>query len=76
MTYAEFQAEVARAENILDAMARFPMKRIPDCDISVDACECAAMLTGYDATAAKMLNRKFREDAARAALEMARKIDS
>ncbi|MDR9395837.1 MAG: hypothetical protein RI571_16255 [Roseovarius sp.] len=71
MTYEAFTAEVARAENILNAMANYPMRSFPESDISLEACECAAMLTGYDATTAKMLNREFRNNAAKAALEMA-----
>lgn len=70
MTYAKFTAEVARAENILSAMANYPMRDIPNVDLSIDACECAAQITGYDATTAKMLNRQFRTDAATAAFEM------
>jgi len=73
MTYEEFTAEVASAENILNAMANYPMRRLPDVDLNVDACECAAQITGYDATTAKMLNKRFREDAARLGLEMARR---
>lgn len=74
MTYEEFATEVARAENILSAMADFPMRRVPEVNLSVEACECAAQITGFDATTAKMLNRQFRDDAARVACEMAQKI--
>ncbi len=73
MTYQEFAAEVSRAENILNAMKNYPMDRIPDVDLNVDACECAAGFGGFDITTAKMLNRKFRIDAAKAAFEMAQR---
>ena len=72
MTYEAFTAEVAKAENILTAMMTYKMAGIPKVDLSVDACECAAMILGCDVTTAKMLNKRFRDDACAAAMEMMR----
>lgn len=74
MTYEQFKTEVARAENILAAMKEYPMQDIPNVDFNIDACECAAQLSGFDVTVAKMLNKKFRTDAARVACDMAGKM--
>lgn len=74
MTYEQFQAEVSRAENILAAMRDYPMQDIPNVDFNIEACECAAVIGGFDATTAKMLNKQFRNDAARVARDMAKKM--
>jgi len=76
MEYEAFTAEVARAETILNAMAasKHMQYDFPRVDISIEACECAAMISGHDATMAKMMNKRFRDDAANVALGMARKL--
>ena len=40
-------------------------------NFSIEVCEIAAAITGYDRTFCKMLNHKFRSDAAQWAMEAA-----
>ena len=63
MTRQEFAAQVETLIVTLDTIKNHNMTRFPDVDYNIDACECAAMISGHDATFAKMFNRKFREDA-------------
>jgi len=71
MTYADFKNQVAQAGIMLDAMRDNSALNITKVDLDLAACECAAKLAGYDLTSAKMLNKTFREDAAKAAFEIA-----
>jgi adenosine/AMP kinase len=68
------ESKVSQAIYTLDAIAACKMTSYPDVDFDINACELAAEITGYNPTDAKMLNKAFRENAAKAAFEMARKM--
>ena len=63
MTRQEFAAQVETLIATLDAIKQHSMSGFPKVDYAIESCECAAAITGYDATFCKMFNRQFREDA-------------
>jgi len=73
MTYEQFQSEVETMIANLTAIAKSGASgwAFKYQDVSLAVCECAAEVSGFDATFAKMFNRKFREDAVKYAMTAA-----
>lgn len=72
------EVEVTKAIAVLDLIAAAPAIRgfgdgykQVGINFSIEACEIAAEITGHDRTFCKMLNHKFRADAARMMLTRA-----
>jgi hypothetical protein len=73
MTYEQFQTEVETMIANLTAVAKLGGAgwAFKYHDVSLAVCECAAEISGFDVTFAKMFNRKFREDAVKYAMTAA-----
>jgi hypothetical protein len=72
MTYEDFQAEVNTAIAAISAYAQGKITAgFGEINYSLAACECAAEITGADVTFCKMLNREFRNVAAKMIMERA-----
>lgn len=76
MTYEDFQQMV---ETMIDNLHAIKTHSVAPWafkyhDYPISVCECAAELSGYDATFAKMFNAKFREDAVKLAFDKAKDL--
>lgn len=73
MTYEQFQTEVEVMIANLTAVAKIGGAgwSFKYQDVPLAVCECAAEISGFDATFAKMFNRQFREDAVKYAMSAA-----
>lgn len=65
MNYEAFTAEVNAAIAAITAASNGTLTEMPDVDYCIEACECAAEITGADVTLCKMFNRQFRNAAAK-----------